>query len=87
MRLCGVKQWTQKDGEYRYIVFFFRTDHFSGELRSSDEGEVFWINKADLHNFTLANDFGEMFKVFDSDALSENYYWLDEEDQWRVKNL
>lgn len=87
VRLCGVKQWTQKDGEYRYIVFFFRTDRFSGELRASDEGEVFWINKADLHKYTLANDFGEMFKVFDSDVLSENYYWADEKGEWRVKNL
>ena len=86
VRLCGVKQWTHKDGEYRYIVFFFRTDRFTGELQSSDEGEVFWINKADLYNYPLANDFGEMFRVFDDDSLSENYYWY-EDDRWLVKNL
>ena len=55
VRLCGVKQWTQKDGEYRYVVFFFRTERFSGELKSSAEGEVFWINKADLLSYPLAN--------------------------------
>ena len=22
--LCGVKQWTQRNGEYRYIVFFYK---------------------------------------------------------------
>jgi len=87
VRLCGVKQWTQKNGEYRYIVFFFRTESFSGRLISSDEGEVFWINKSDLHNYPLAHDFAEMFKVFDSDALSENFYWYDENGEWRVKNL
>lgn len=86
VRLCGVKQWTHKDGEYRYIVLFFRTDCFTGELRSSDEGEVFWINKADLYSYPLAQDFGEMFKVFDDDFLSENYYWF-ENGEWLVKNL
>lgn len=85
VRLCGVKQWTHQDGKYRYIVLFFRTDRFTGELRSSDEGEVFWINKADLYNYPLANGFGEMFRVFDDDSLSENYYRY-ENGQWLFKN-
>ena len=86
VRLCGVKQWTKKNGDYRYIVLFFRTHTFSGTLQSSDEGEVFWINKADLHDYPLANDFGEMFRVFDDDSLSENYYH-EEDGRWLVENL
>ena len=85
-RLCGIKQWTQKDGEYRYIVFFYKTDKFSGEIKSSDEGKVFWIDKNELNNYKLANDFDQMFKVFDNDYLSENYYWF-EEGKWNVKNI
>ena len=85
-RLCGIKQWTQKDGEYRYIVFFYKTDKFSGEIKSSDEGKVFWIDKNELNNYKLANDFDQMFKVFDNDDLSENYYWF-EEGKWNVKNI
>ena len=38
-RLCGVKEWINEDGS-RYIVFLFKTDRFSGELASSDEGRV-----------------------------------------------
>ena len=41
LKLCGIKQWTQKDNSYRYIVFFFKTDMFSGNLRDSAEGKVF----------------------------------------------
>lgn len=71
--LCGIKQF-QTDEDARYIVLFFRTNRFSGELRSSEEGEVFWINRDELKNYTLANDFEDMLKVFESDELSEFYY-------------
>ena len=86
VRLCGVKQWTQRDGDYRYIVFFFKTDRFSGTLRNSEEGKVFWIHKKDLSNYVLADGFDKMFPVFDDDHLSENYHWF-ADGQWNVKNL
>lgn len=85
LRLCGVKHFTQKDGEYRYIVFFYRTDTFSGELVSSDEGEVFWIERKDLEKYQLANGFLEMLDVFEREEVSENYFWFDGE--WKSKNL
>ncbi|PKR76742.1 DNA mismatch repair protein MutT [Halalkalibacillus sediminis] len=71
--LCGVKQFQTKNDE-RYIVFFYKTDKFTGDLASSDEGEIFWINKDDLHEYQLANDFEEMYKVFESEELSEFFY-------------
>ena len=86
VRLCGVKQWTSKSEEYRYLVFFFRADYFSGTLKSSDEGEVFWIEKEHLHNYQLADGFAGMYEVFEKEELSENYYWL-ENNQWNTKNL
>lgn len=85
VKLCGVKQWTHRDGKYRYIVFFYKTDTYSGELKSSDEGNVFWIDKSSLKEYVLADGFEEMFEVFESDHLSENYYWL-EDDEWKMEN-
>ena len=38
-RLCGIKQF-QTDADERYIVLLFKTDRFSGTLRSSEEGEI-----------------------------------------------
>ncbi len=84
-RLCGVKQFTQRDGRYRYIVFFFKTGTFSGELRSSDEGKVFWIEKRHLKNYTLANGFDRMFEIFDNDDLTENYLRF-ENGEWKSEN-
>ena len=46
--LCGTKQFQTQKGE-RYVVFFYKTNRFSGQLKSSDEGKVFWIPRADLH--------------------------------------
>ena len=86
VRFCGVKQWTQKNGEFRYIVLLFKTDAFSGTLASSDEGEVFWIDKKELKNYTLADGFAGMFEIFDRDDLSENYWFLDE-GHWKTKNI
>ena len=71
--LCGTKQFQTDKGE-RYVVFFYKTDRFSGELKSSDEGEVFWIPRETLPNYRLADDFQDMVKVMESDTLSEFYY-------------
>lgn len=56
-----------------------------GELKASEEGEVFWIDKKELSNYTLADGFEKMFEVFDNDHLSENYHWLDGS-EWKVEN-
>lgn len=84
-KLCGTKQFETDSGE-RYVVFFYKTNRFSGQLQSSDEGEVFWICKNDLPNYTLCMDFESMIEVFESDALSEFYYYKENGD-WKLKLL
>ena len=83
--LCGSKQFQTKEGA-RYVVFFYKTDRFSGELKSSAEGEVFWIPIADLHNYTPCDDFPDMVRVFEEDNLSEFYYYTENGD-WKLKLL
>ena len=84
-KLCGTKQFQTNNGE-RYVVFFYKTNRFTGELRSSDEGKVFWIPRKDLEKYTLVDDFLDMVKVFENDDLSEFYYYTDN-DQWKLKLL
>ena len=83
--LCGTKQFQTKNGE-RYVVFFYKTNRFSGNLCSSNEGEVFWIPRKDLAQYTLVDDFMDMVRVFENDDLSEFYYYK-ENDQWKLKLL
>ncbi len=84
--LCGVKQWVDNKENYRYIVLFYKTDKFSGTLKSSDEGVMRWIRLDELKNYHLAESFDEMIKVFLDDDLSESYnYYVD--DKWVCENL
>ncbi|MBR3716165.1 MAG: 8-oxo-dGTP diphosphatase [Clostridia bacterium] len=85
LRLCGMKQFTSEDNTYRYIVFFYKTDRFTGELRSSDEGKVFWIERSELDSYVLADGFDKMLEIFENDELSENYYYFDND--WHCENL
>ena len=85
LKICGLKQWTHKDGKYRYIVIFYKTNTFTGELKSSDEGKIFWINRKNIDNYVVADGFMEMLEVFENDDLSENYHWL-EDGKWLVEN-
>ena len=83
--LCGTKQFQTDDGA-RYVVFFYKTNRYSGQLKSSDEGEVFWIPRTDLHKYTLCDDFPDMVRVFEEDDLSEFYYYTENGD-WKHKLL
>ena len=84
-KLCGTKQFQTRKGE-RYVVFFYKTNRYSGELKSSDEGDVFWIPRSDLHKYTLCDDFPDMVRVFEEDDLSEFYYYTENGD-WKLKLL
>lgn len=83
--LCGTKQFQTKENE-RYVVLFYKTNRFSGELKFSHEGEVFWIPRETLPQYTLADDFLEMVDIFESDNLSEFYYYK-ENGSWKRKLL
>ena len=83
--LCGTKQFQTDEGE-RYVVFFYKTNRFSGELKSSDEGEVFWIPRDTLANYRLSVDFENMVSIMETDHLSEFYYYT-ENGEWKQKLL
>lgn len=75
--LCGTKQF-QDEADARYVVFFFKATRFSGELRSSREGEVFWIDRKDLPRYPLSPDMLEMVRVMEDSNLSEFYYYKED---------
>lgn len=72
-RLCGVKDWMNKDGS-RYVVLLYKTNQFSGTLKSSKEGDVFWVRKEEFSGKKLADDMDALLRVFLDDSLSEFRY-------------
>ena len=76
-QICGIKQWPEDDGS-RYIVLFYKTSHFAGELKSSEEGEVYWTKLSRLKDLPLARGMELMLRVFLEDEVGE--YYIYEED-------
>lgn len=80
-QLRGIKQFPIDEG--RYIVFLFSADKFSGEVISSDEGEMHWVGKEELSNVNLVNDFNQLLQVILDDNLNEFQYVI-EDKEWKV---
>ena len=80
-KLCGIKQFPSEGG--RYLVFLFKADAFTGDLRSSEEGQVGWIERSDLETLPTVEDFAELLSVFDNEELTEFLYVENGED-WDV---
>ena len=71
-KLCGIKEFHKEQDGKRFIVFLYVASRFSGELRSSAEGDVFWYPLSELkRSKELADGFSEMLPVFTSDEISE----------------
>ena len=71
--LCGIKQFPRKDNK-RYIVLLYKANDFEGQIKSSREGEIFWIERTDLRNYSLPENFAEMLQIFENNQLSEIDY-------------
>ena len=78
-RLCGVKEWINEDGS-RYVVFLFRAEEFSGELVSSEEGRVFWMEKEDVLKSRWIWHMDCLMKIIAEGEFTELY--LDPDNDW-----
>lgn len=72
-KICGTKDWVMEDGT-RYLVIFYKTDQYKGELKSSKEGQVKWMTIEELKKGPLADGMEDMLRVFLEDELSESHY-------------
>ena len=72
-KICGFKDWIQEDGT-RYIVLLYKTHKFTGELKSSNEGRVFWIDRDEINSVNLIWNMKELLEIFDTDLYSEFFF-------------
>lgn len=70
---CGYKDWILDDGT-RYIVLLYKTDKFSGEIKSSEEGRVFWLERKDINSANLIWNMRELLEIFEGDEYSEFFF-------------
>ena len=80
-KLVAVKDWEPEEGG-RYIVFCYKATEFTGQLRSSEEGEVSWVKKDQLEKLDLSYDMLPLLEVMEDPDLSEYYYRKRTDDDW-----
>jgi 8-oxo-dGTP diphosphatase len=75
LRYCGVVHWYNNINLDRYLVFLYKTDDFSGELTSNDEGENIWMSVDELHSAIAdgqqENDFRFYMPLYFKEEYSE----------------
>ena len=62
LELCGVLEWDFPDVDH-YLAFLYRTDEYQGELRSSQEGEVFFIDHREVGKYPLSLDMDKILEM------------------------
>ena len=72
----------ESDDGGRYIVFCYKATEFTGQLRSSEEGEVSWVEKDQLEQLDLSYDMLPLLEVMEDPDLSEYYYRKRTDDDW-----
>ena len=71
-RLVGLKQFPIDNG--RYLVVLFKATEWSGELTSSEEGKMEWVEYARLPELDTVADLEEMLRMMNSPDLTELRY-------------
>ena len=59
----GYIEWNDFGDGIRHFSVLFRTNDFSGTIKSSKEGEVFFIKEEDIKKYSLSNDFDKIYEL------------------------
>lgn len=82
-QLCGIKDWINDNGT-RHVVLLYKTYQFNGEVKSSDEGNVYWVSLDEIDKRKFAYGMEKMLEIFENDDLSEYFFrkidgtWIEE---------
>jgi 8-oxo-dGTP diphosphatase len=60
---CGVFEWNVPEENLRHLVILYRSHSFSGELVSSSEGKVFWLQPSEFSHYPLSVDFDKLYAL------------------------
>lgn len=74
LQSCGYIQWYKEQSQQQYIVFLFKSNSFSGEIKSSSEGRVFWMPLDEmLASKSLAPNMDKYIEVFVKENVPQAY--------------
>ena len=84
LQMCGVVEWEVPEKpqstvwqdnipKSKYIVFMFRTNTFTGKLKSSAEGQMEWMTLDEMRNGSLAPHMEQYLSVLLEDDVPQAY--------------
>ena len=74
-KLGGLYHW-HKSGVH-YAITLYKANKFTGELKSSEEGRVYWIPLEELKTRELATGMEYVLQILESDKVDECYMHLE----------
>lgn len=63
VKFISYYEWNIPKERKRHLCLLFRSKDFVGEIKSSDEGEVFFMKKEDLGKYPLSTDFDKILEL------------------------
>ena len=74
-KLGGLYHW-HKSGVH-YVITLYKANKFTGELKSSEEGRVYWIPLEELKTRELATGMEHVLRILESEKVDECYMHLE----------
>ena len=59
----GYIEWNNFGDDVRHLAMLFKTKEYKGEVKSSKEGQIFFIKESDLEKYPLSNDFLKIYEL------------------------
>ena len=58
----GYIEWNEFGDDVRHLAMLFKSNKYKGKIKSSKEGEIFFIKEEDLNKYLLSNDFEKIYR-------------------------
>jgi len=87
LKICGVKDWYDKEKKERHLIVLFTTSTYSGKLfEKSEEGKNYWVDESCIKDLKIADGFDKLIDVFTNENLNEMIY-VENSGNWKLELL
>ena len=59
----GSIEWYVPEDNKRHLCIIYITNKYKGEIKSSNEGDIFFLKEDDLKNYNLSLDFDKVLEI------------------------
>lgn len=63
LEFVGVYEWNLQEERVRHLCILYKSNSYSGKLKSSSEGKMFWIKPNEINKYPQAIDFDKILKL------------------------